>query len=98
VFLGCLGCHAGRDGDGLLGAAGGGLVWRGEDLGPLPVQGHGRGAERAAGLPRGGGAGDPVVAVSVVSGKFPEFVTGCFGGLLVVRRDLVRGGVAGERA
>ncbi len=76
----------------------GGVVWRGEDLGPLPVQGHGGGAERAADLSRGGGAGDPVVAVSVVAGDFPGFAAGCSGGLLVVRRGLVRGGVAGERA
>ena len=32
VFLRCLGVHAGRDGDGLLGAAGGGVFGRGEAL------------------------------------------------------------------
>src|SRR5580700_2637900 len=60
--------HGRRDGDRLLGAAGLGVLWRGEDLGPVPVQGHRRRAERAADLARGGRAGDPVVAVGVVAG------------------------------
>ena len=71
---------------------------QGEDLGPLPVQGHGLGVERAAEFPQERGAHDPVVTVSAVAGYFPEFVAGGFGGLLIVRRGLVRGGVAGERA
>jgi hypothetical protein len=37
VFLRRLGEHVRRDGDGLLGAAGLGMLGRGEDLGPAAV-------------------------------------------------------------
>src|SRR6266487_1683652 len=40
VYLPGFRVDLGRDGDGLLGAAGLGMVWRGEDLGPAAVQGH----------------------------------------------------------
>ena len=62
------------------------------------VQGHGGGAERAADLAHGRGAGDPVVAVGVVGGDLAELVPGGLGGLLVMRAGLLRGGVAGQRA
>src|SRR5260370_353018 len=51
VFLAGLGRDLGRDGDGLLGAAGGRVFGRGEDLGPVAAGQHGGGAERAADLP-----------------------------------------------
>src|SRR5262249_32910377 len=75
---------AGGDGDGLLLAAGGRVVGWGEDLGPVAVQGHGGGPQRAADLARGRGAGDAVVAVGVVAGDPAELVPGGLGGLLVV--------------
>ena len=65
--------------------------------GPLPVAGHGGGPERAADLARGGGAHDAVVAVSVVGAGPAEFVPGEFGGLGVVRGDLLWGGGGGQR-
>ena len=91
MFLPGLGRDAGPDGDGLLGAAGGRVLGRGEDLGPVPVQGHRLRAERAADLARGGGAGDAVVAVGVVGGVPAELVAGELGGLLVVGGDLLAG-------
>src|ERR1035441_7965997 len=72
MFLRGLGEYAGRDGDGLLGAAGLGVLWRGEDLRAVPVQGHRRRAQRTADLSRGGGALHPVVAVFVVAGETAE--------------------------
>ena len=57
VFLPGLGRDLGSDGDGLLGAAGGRVLGRGEYLGPVPAEGHCPGAERAADLAGGGGAG-----------------------------------------
>src|SRR5258707_1169689 len=48
----------------------------GEDLGPVPVQGHRAGAQRAADLACDGGAGDAVVAVGVVGGVPAELVPG----------------------
>jgi hypothetical protein len=98
VFLRGLGEHVRRDGDGLLGAAGL-VVLRGpEDLGPVPVQGHRGGAERAADLAHGGGAGDAVVAVFVVGGEAAELVAGQLGGLAVVVRGLLFGGGAAQRS
>ena len=88
VFLRGLGCYLWRHGDGLLCAAGLGMPGRGEDLGPVPAEGHRGGAERAADLAHGGGAGDAVVAVCVVAGDAPELVTGEFGGVRVVRGDV----------
>ena len=66
--------------------------------GRAAVQGHRRGPERAAELAHGGGAGDAVVAVGVVGGEPAELVPGEFGGLRVVRGDLVCGGGGGQRA
>src|ERR1017187_6032404 len=87
----------GRDGEGLLGAAGLGVFWRGEDLGPVPVQPHRRRPEGAADLAYGGRALDAVVAVFVVAGDPPEFVAGGLGGFRVVRGGLVRErGVTGQ--
>jgi hypothetical protein len=40
VLLPGFGRDLGRDGDGLLGAAGGRVFWRGEDLGPVAAEGH----------------------------------------------------------
>ena len=40
VFLRCLGQHVRRDGDGLLGAAGLGVLRGLEDLGPAAVEEH----------------------------------------------------------
>ena len=68
-----------------------------EDLGPVPVQRQGGGAERAANLAQGGRALDPVVAVGVVCGEAAELVAGQLGGLAVVRGGLLGGGVAGWR-
>ena len=96
MFLPGLGRDLGSDGDGLLGAAGGRVVGRGEDLGPVPAQGHRGRAERAADLAGGGGAGDAVVAVGVVGGEPAELVPGQLGCLLVVRGG-VRGGGAGRQ-
>ena len=73
------------------------LGW-GEDLRPLPVQGHRGRAQGAADLAHGRGAGDAVIAVGVVAGDPAELVAGGLGGLLVVCIGLSRGGVAGERA
>jgi hypothetical protein len=53
--------------------------------------------QRAADLAHGGGAHHPVVAVGVVAGDPAELVAGEFGGLLVMRADLLGGGVAGQR-
>jgi hypothetical protein len=72
VFLRGLGQHVRGNGDRLLGAAGLGVLQGLQDLRAVPVQGHRRGAERAADLARGGGAGDAVVAVGVVSGEAAE--------------------------
>src|ERR1035441_2124947 len=83
----------GRDGEGLLGAAGLGVFWRGEDLGPVPVQPHRRRPEGAADLAYGGRALDAVVAVFVVAGDPAEFVAGGLGGFCVGRGGLFRGGV-----
>jgi hypothetical protein len=59
VFLRGFRGDLGRDGEGLAGAAGG-RVFRGlEDLGPVPVQGHRGGPERAADLAHDRGAHDP---------------------------------------
>ena len=93
VFLPGLSCYCRGHGDGLLGAAGRRVLWRGEDLGPVPVQFHGVRAERAADLAGGGRAGDAVVAVGVVGGVPAKLVAGELGGLLVVR-----GGLPGGRA
>ena len=80
VLLPGLGADLGRDGDGLLRAAGLG-VFRGlQDLGPVPVQEHRRGAQRAADLARGGRALHPVVAVFVVGGEAAELVAGQLAG------------------
>src|ERR1700691_846679 len=98
VFLRGLGGGLGRDGDGLLCAAGRGVLRRGEDLGPVAVQRHRGGAERAADLADGGGALDPVVPVGIVAGEAAELVAGEFGGPGVVRRGLVPRLAAGQRA
>jgi len=74
------------------------VLRRGEDLGTVAGQRHGRRAQRAADLAHGRGAHHPVVAVGVVAGDLPEFVAGEFGGLGVVRGYLLGGGVAGQRA
>ena len=94
VFAG-LGRDCRGDGDGLLGAAGGRVLGRGEDLGPGAIECHRVRAEGAADLAGGGGAGDAVVAVGVIGGEPAELVPGEFGRLLVVRGGLLRGGVAG---
>jgi hypothetical protein len=98
VFLPGFGGHVRRDGDGLLLAAGWRVPGRGEDLGPVAVQGHGGGPQRAADLPHDRGAGDAVIAIGVVAGDPAELVAGGLGGLLVVGFGLFRGGVAGQRA
>src|SRR5262249_29446087 len=98
VFLRGLGEHVRGDGDGLLGAAGLGVLRELQDLGPVPVQGHRGGAQRAADLAHGGQAPDPVVAVMVVSGEAAEVVAGQLGGAAVVVLGLPAGGGAGERA
>ena len=87
----------GRDGDGLLGAAGWRVLRRGEDLGPVAIQGHGGWAERAADLAQDSGAHHPVVAVAVVAGDPAELVPGQLGGLSVVSGGLLAGGVGGQR-
>jgi hypothetical protein len=69
VFLRGLGQHVRRDGDGLLGAAGLRVLRGLQDLGPVPVQPHRGGAERAADLAHGGGALDPVVWAAP---RFPD--------------------------
>jgi hypothetical protein len=69
-----------------------------QDLGPVPVQEHRRGPERAADLAHGGGTLDPVVAVGVVGGDPAELVAGQLGGLAVVVRGLLFGGGAGQRS
>ncbi len=97
MFLRGLGEHVRRDGDRLLRAAGLGMFGGLEDLGTVPVQGHGRGAERTADLGHGGGALDAVVTVGVVAGEAAELVAGQFGGLTVMVFGLVFGGGAGER-
>ena len=97
VFLRGLGQGVRGDGEGLLGAAGGRVLRRGEDLGPVPVQGHGGRAERAADLAHDRGAHDAVVAVGVVAGDAAELVAGQLRGPGVVRRGLLAGGVAGQR-
>jgi hypothetical protein len=51
------------------------VLGRGEDLGPVPVQGHGGGPEGAADLAGDGGAGDAVVDVVVVAGEAAGFVS-----------------------
>src|SRR5262249_62122544 len=89
--------HVRWDGEGLLCAAGPGILGRGEDLGPAAVQGHRRRPEGAADLARDGRAGDAVVAVLVVGGDLAELVPGQLGGAGVVRRGLFWGGVAGKR-
>src|ERR1700729_1599940 len=80
VFLPGLGRDVRGDGDGLLGAAGGRVLRRGEDFGPVAGERHGGGAERAADLARGGRAGDAVVAVGIVAGEPSELVAGGGGG------------------
>src|SRR4029077_15557203 len=85
-----------RDGEGLLGAAGGRVFWRGEDFWPVPVQGHGGGAEGAGGLAHDGGAHDPVVAVGVAGGDAAELVPGGLGCLGVVDGGVLGGGGAGQ--
>ena len=87
----------GRDRESLPGAAGLRVPGRLEDFGPVPVQGHRGGAERASDLAHGGGALDPVVAVLVVAGEAAEFVAGELSGAGVVRGGLPAGGVAGQR-
>jgi hypothetical protein len=89
VFLAGFSCDVRADGDGLLSAAGRRVLGRGEDLGPVPVQRHGGGPERAADLAGDSGAGGAVVAVGVVAGVPAELVAGELGGLLVVRGDLL---------
>jgi hypothetical protein len=96
VFLRGLGEDARRDGDGLLRAAGLGMFRVLEDLGPVPVQGHRCGPERAADLARRGGAPHAVVAVLVVGGEAAEHVAGQLAGLAVVVRGLVFRSGAGE--
>src|SRR5947207_166091 len=88
---GWCGADAGRDGDGLLGAAGRGMLRGLQDLRPVPVQEHRRGAERAADLAHGGGALDPVVAVGIVGGEAAELVAGQLAGLAVVVGGLLCG-------
>jgi hypothetical protein len=61
VFLRGLGQDVRGDGEGLLGAAGGRVGGRGEDLGAVPVQCHRGGTERAADLAHDRGAHDAVV-------------------------------------
>ena len=72
VFLRGLGGDLGRDGDGLLGAAGRRVLGGCEDLRAVPVQGHRGGPERAADLAHGGGALHAVVAVGVVAVMRPS--------------------------
>jgi len=72
VFLRGFRIHFGRDGEGLLGAAGLRVLRGLQDLGPVPVQPHRGGPQRAADLACGGGALDAVVAVGVVGGEAAE--------------------------
>ena len=88
MFLPGPGRDAGWDGEGLLGAAGRRVPWRGQDLRPGPVQGHRGRPERAAELAHDRGAGGAVVAVGVIGGEPAEFVPGEFSGLLVMRGDV----------
>src|SRR4029077_20740119 len=81
----------------LLCAAGLGMFRGLQDLRAVPVQGHRRGAERAADLADGGGALDAVVAVLIVAGEAAELVAGELGGLSVMICGLLPGGGAGER-
>src|ERR1039457_5255328 len=94
---------AGRGGGGGGGGAwlrgrGGGFLGGGEDLGPVPVQPHRGGPERAADLAHGGGTLDPVVPVGIIAGEAAELVAGELGGPGVVRGGLVPGRAAGQRA
>src|SRR5216683_598383 len=98
VFLRGPGRHLGRDGDGLLVAAGRRMLRGCQDLRPRPVRGHRLWPEGAAYLAHGGGAHDPVVAVFVISGGPAGLVAGEPGGLSIVRGDLLAGGVAGQGA
>jgi hypothetical protein len=98
VFLRGFRGDLGRDGDGLLIAAGGRVLGRCEDLGPVPLQGHRGRAQGAPDLAHGGGAHDAVVAVAVVGGDAAELVAGGLGGLPVMGFGLFSGGVPGERA
>ena len=75
----------------------GGCCGRGEDLGPVPVEFHRRGAERAADFPGGGGAGVAAVAVGVVGGVEAEFVAGELSSLLVVGGGVGGGGAGRQR-
>ena len=96
VFLRGLGVDLGRDGDGLLGAAGGRVLSRGEDLG----RSRSRAMESAgggSGSCRCGGALRPVVAVGVIGGDLAELVAGGLGGLRVVRGGLFSGRAGGQR-
>ncbi len=70
---------------------------RRRSLGPGPVQFHRGGAERAADLARGGGAGDPAVAVGVIGGDRAELVLCQLGCLCVVRGCLLFGGGGARR-
>jgi hypothetical protein len=92
-----LGEYAGRDGDGLLGAAGLGVFGWLQDFGAVPVQRHRCGAQRAADLAGGGGALYAVVAVVVVGGEAAEFVPGQLGGLAFPVRGLFFARGAGGR-
>jgi len=96
VLLCRLGEHVRRDGEGLLCAAGLGVLGGLQDFRAVPVQSHRRGAVRAADLAHGGRALDPVVAVGVVSGEAAELVAGGLGGLRVMRCGLLPGRARGE--
>jgi hypothetical protein len=93
-----LAATAGGDGDGLLGAAGGRVAGRGEDLGAVAGERHRFRAELAADFAHDCGAGDAVVAVGVVGGVPAELVPGEFGALLVVGGGLLGCGAGRERA
>ena len=73
------------------------MAGRGEDLGPAAVEFERFGAQRAADLPGGGGAGMPAVAVGVVGGVDAEFVPGQLSGLLVVGGGVGGGGAGRQR-
>ncbi len=97
VFLGCLGVHRHRDGQGLLPAAGGDMLGRAEHRGPLVRQGHGRRPPGAAHFPHDGGAGHPVVTVFVVGTNAAQLVVGQLGRRLVMGSNFWGAGVAGQR-
>src|SRR5215471_8113654 len=73
------------------------MLRRAEDLGPGAVQFHRLGAQRAADLPGGGGAGMPSVAVSVLAGVDAQLVSGELGCLLVVVGDVGAAGAGWQR-